>query len=127
VALEVQARALAAARAWFERAPAEERSRLALSPASGYRGYARLGQNVTQGQPDCHEGLDYYCEQPTGGPLDAANPWPASDGGELRAASEAWVAAGLRTGRRVMRGVALGTYFGATGASGGSCLGVLAS
>ena len=109
VPLDVQATALAASRRFFETASAAEKARMALSPASGYRGYARLGMNVTQGQPDAHEGLDLYSEQPVGGVLSVAgNPWPSSDQGALKAASLAWVDEGLRVGRAVMRGIALG-------------------
>lgn len=38
----------------------EEKRRIALSPASHYRGWQRLGSNVTQGRRDWHEGIDLY-------------------------------------------------------------------
>jgi isopenicillin N synthase-like dioxygenase len=105
----VQRDTLSATRSWFETASFAEKARMALSPASGFRGYASLGKNVTQGQPDAHEGLDLYCEEQVGGVLSVArNPWPTSDEGALRAASLAWVEQGLRVGRAVMRGIALG-------------------
>jgi hypothetical protein len=38
----------------------EEKQRIALSPTSHYRGWQRLGSNVTQGKRDLHEGIDLY-------------------------------------------------------------------
>jgi isopenicillin N synthase-like dioxygenase len=123
--------ALAAARSWFTETPDADKRALALSPRTGYRGYASLGKNVTKGarrcvprcmracsphtvasgragQPDLHEGLDFYAEQAVGGPLRARNPWPTGDGGALAAASQAWVREGLRVGAALLRGIALG-------------------
>jgi isopenicillin N synthase-like dioxygenase len=102
--------ALADARAWFERTPEREKRTLSLSAATGFRGYAALGQNVTQHQPDLHEGLDFYAEQPgVGGPLCAPNPWPRGPlGHALETSSRAWVAEALRLGAALMRGIALG-------------------
>jgi hypothetical protein len=37
-----------------------EKRRIALTPASAYRGWQRLGSNVTQGRRDLHEGIDLY-------------------------------------------------------------------
>jgi isopenicillin N synthase-like dioxygenase len=40
---------LSASRAWFERTSESDKRAIALSPATGFRGYAAMGMNVTQG------------------------------------------------------------------------------
>jgi isopenicillin N synthase-like dioxygenase len=106
----VTAAALADARAWFERTPEREKRTISLSHVTGFRGYAALGQNVTQHRPDLHEGLDFYAEQPgVGGALCAPNPWPPGPlGRALEGSSRAWVSEALRLGAALMRGIALG-------------------
>lgn len=45
----------------FFREPQELKEEIAVHPGCD-RGYQRIGQNVTQGEPDQHEGVDFYRE-----------------------------------------------------------------
>jgi len=53
-----------------------------MSASTGHRGYQRVGENVTKGQPDMHEAIDCYREiepgayGPLGRALEGANLWP---------------------------------------------------
>ncbi|KAE8673987.1 putative 2-oxoglutarate-dependent dioxygenase [Hibiscus syriacus] len=38
--------------------PYEEKLKIELTPAAGYRGYYRIGENITKGVPDMHEAID---------------------------------------------------------------------
>ncbi|KAE8696223.1 putative 2-oxoglutarate-dependent dioxygenase [Hibiscus syriacus] len=38
--------------------PYEEKLKIKLTPAAGYRGYQRIGENITKGVPDMHEAID---------------------------------------------------------------------
>ncbi|MCI16746.1 2OG-Fe(II) oxygenase family oxidoreductase, partial [Trifolium medium] len=33
-----------------------------MTPATGFRGYEKIGENITQGAPDMHEAIDCYRE-----------------------------------------------------------------
>ncbi|THG18111.1 hypothetical protein TEA_001636 [Camellia sinensis var. sinensis] len=36
----------------------EEKLKIKISPTTGYRGYQRIGENITKGIPDMHEAID---------------------------------------------------------------------
>ncbi|KAK2657527.1 hypothetical protein Ddye_010579 [Dipteronia dyeriana] len=38
--------------------PYEEKLKIKLIPAAGYRGYQRIGENITDGKPDMQEAID---------------------------------------------------------------------
>ncbi|KAF3575059.1 hypothetical protein F2Q69_00061452 [Brassica cretica] len=38
--------------------PYDEKLKIKMTPAAGYRGYQRIGENVTKGKPDIHEAID---------------------------------------------------------------------
>lgn len=57
-----------AAAAAFFALPEAEKERIAIARHNLGRGWQRLGQNVTQGQPDRHEGLDMMRELADGHP-----------------------------------------------------------
>ncbi|KAA3479675.1 putative 2-oxoglutarate-dependent dioxygenase isoform X4 [Gossypium australe] len=38
--------------------PYEEKLKIKMTPAAGYRGYQRIGENITKGVPDMHEAID---------------------------------------------------------------------
>ncbi|KAH1202588.1 putative 2-oxoglutarate-dependent dioxygenase [Glycine max] len=40
----------------------EEKAKIKMTPAAGFRGYQRLGENITKGVPDMHEAIDCYRE-----------------------------------------------------------------
>jgi isopenicillin N synthase-like dioxygenase len=42
--------------------PEEDKLQIAMSSDTGFRGYQKLGQNITKGQPDLHEAIDYFRE-----------------------------------------------------------------
>ncbi|KAI3426983.1 hypothetical protein D9Q98_006927 [Chlorella vulgaris] len=102
------------ARKWFA-LPEEEKQRIALSPTSHYRGWQRLGSNVTQGKRDLHEGIDLYKEVDAGelaaagmpaSPIHGRNPWPQTPA--FQAALRAYVDECLGLGAAILRGIALG-------------------
>ncbi|KAK1322905.1 putative 2-oxoglutarate/Fe(II)-dependent dioxygenase [Acorus calamus] len=42
--------------------PYDEKNKIKLSAVTGYRGYQRIGENITLGVPDMHEAIDCYRE-----------------------------------------------------------------
>uniref|UniRef100_A0A803KY11 Fe2OG dioxygenase domain-containing protein n=1 Tax=Chenopodium quinoa TaxID=63459 RepID=A0A803KY11_CHEQI len=46
----------------FFELPLEEKLKIKLSAATGYRGYQEVGDNITKGVPDVHEAIDLYRE-----------------------------------------------------------------
>ncbi|OMP01945.1 hypothetical protein COLO4_11463 [Corchorus olitorius] len=42
----------------FFHLPYEEKLKIKMTPAAGYRGYQRIGENITKGVPDMHEAID---------------------------------------------------------------------
>ena len=109
-------RVLAAADAFFALPEAEKEPIAVERSPSRSRGWQRLGQNVTQGQNDAHEGFDIMRELPRDHRLvvDAppihhsdCNQWPAAQP-ELRSVLEEYVAAMSAAGAAIMRAVAMG-------------------
>ncbi|TQD70653.1 hypothetical protein C1H46_043812, partial [Malus baccata] len=49
------------ARKFFE-LPYEEKLNIKMAADSGYRGYQRIGEDITKGEPDVHEAIDCYKE-----------------------------------------------------------------
>ncbi|PKI33371.1 hypothetical protein CRG98_046237, partial [Punica granatum] len=62
--------------------PYEEKLKIKLTPAAGYRGYQRVGENITKGVPDMHEAIDFYREvkqgmyRDLGRTMEGCNLWP---------------------------------------------------
>jgi isopenicillin N synthase-like dioxygenase len=122
VPAEVISRLLTCARHFFDRASPEERARVALHENPGsYRGFQPVRANVTQGQPDGHQALDYMrtladFESSCLGPeiVEMArkdNVYPSS---EMADAVHDFVRYAVAAGVAVMRGVALGLGLSAT-------------
>ncbi|XP_073361269.1 homoarginine-6-hydroxylase 2-ODD-233 isoform X6 [Aegilops tauschii subsp. strangulata] len=44
----------------FFQLPLEEKRKIRLTPRTGYRGYQRVGENITNGKLDKHEAIDCY-------------------------------------------------------------------
>ncbi|EMD39973.1 hypothetical protein CERSUDRAFT_112209 [Gelatoporia subvermispora B] len=89
--------------------PQEEKEKLALKYSDGARGYARLGENVTNGKSDNHEALEFLCpvEEPDKKkPLWGENQWPPIPG--FRERYEAWVDKMKNLGMIVMEAMANG-------------------
>jgi len=100
-----------------------EKQKIALKSAGvddgdGARGYQTLGENITQGKHDYHEGLDLYRPvprtEPPYKPIMGVNKWPP---GDFRKVYEGYIEKLLALGKAVMRAIALGLgeeeeYFG---------------
>jgi isopenicillin N synthase-like dioxygenase len=100
---------------FFEQ-PQEVKDTIAMSNSPGtFRGYQRMGENVTQGQADQHEAIDFFRENPSDATSDqllfpfGKNQWP--EGGntaDFRRRYQEYVREMRRVGTAVMRGLALG-------------------
>jgi isopenicillin N synthase-like dioxygenase len=108
-------RVLAAADAFFA-LPESEKEQIAVEHSpSRSRGWQRMGQNVTQGKNDAHEGFDIMRELPRDHELvldaaihhDDCNQWPDTQP-ELRRVLEEYVAAMSTAGAAIMQAVAMG-------------------
>jgi isopenicillin N synthase-like dioxygenase len=104
---------LSLARSFFE-LPTAEKEALKLEPAGandgdGARGYQPIGENVTQGKRDWHEGLDLYrpvpSMEPPYPPIMGQNKWPP---GDFRKVYEVYIEKLLVLGGAVMSAIALG-------------------
>jgi isopenicillin N synthase-like dioxygenase len=102
------------AREFFKR-PTEEKMRIKMSRGGkAWRGYFRVGDELTSGRPDQKEGLYFGSELPadhplvqTGTPLHGPNLFPETPA-ELRATVLEYMAALTELGQRLMEGIALG-------------------
>lgn len=89
---------------------------ISIEQSTSYRGYQRLGQNVTQGSRDMHEGFDAFKELPRDHPLsgstnyklDSPNQWPSESLPTFQPALEEYVEQMTKLGGILMRGVAIG-------------------
>ena len=80
-----------------------------MDDGDGARGYQVMGENITQGKRDWHEGLDLYRPVTTNGPpykpVMGENKWPS---GDFQKAYEGYIDKLLVLGNAVMRAIALG-------------------
>ncbi|KAG5535583.1 hypothetical protein RHGRI_023374 [Rhododendron griersonianum] len=92
--------------------PYEEKLKIKISPAAGYRGYQRIGENITKGTPDMHEAIDCYREVEPGmfgdlsKPLEGPNQWPINPP-NLKQLMEEYTSICTDLSRKIMRGIAL--------------------
>ncbi|ONK60407.1 uncharacterized protein A4U43_C08F18110 [Asparagus officinalis] len=83
-----------------------------MSSETGYRGYQRIGENVTKGTPDIHEAIDCYTEiEPgtygaLGGPLEGSNLWP-NNPSNFKPLMEQYIFLLKELSRKIMCGIAL--------------------
>ncbi|KAI4386673.1 hypothetical protein MLD38_004586 [Melastoma candidum] len=90
----------------------EEKLKIKMTPAAGYRGYQRLGENVTKGVPDMHEAIDCYREVKQGmygdlgKPMEGCNQWPDTPA-DLKPVFEEYVSLCTDLSKKIMRGIAL--------------------
>ncbi|KAK4759466.1 hypothetical protein SAY87_022597 [Trapa incisa] len=90
----------------------EEKLKIKLTPASGYRGYQRVFENITKGVPDMQEAIDCYREitkgmyGDLGRTMEGCNLWPR-DPANMRALMEEYVSLCTDISRNIMRGLAL--------------------
>ncbi|XP_068656360.1 2-oxoglutarate-dependent dioxygenase 33 isoform X2 [Aristolochia californica] len=96
----------------FFHLPSEEKVRIKLSAETGYRGYQRIGENITKGKPDMHEAIDCYREMEPGAygdpgkPLEGSNLWPTHPP-NFKELMEEYTRLLLELSRAIMRGMAL--------------------
>ncbi|KAK3019053.1 hypothetical protein RJ639_004340 [Escallonia herrerae] len=92
--------------------PYEEKTKIKLSAATGYRGYQWVGENITKGIPDMHEAIDCYREVKQGmygafsNPLEGCNEWPTNPP-NFRHLMELYISLCTDLSRKIMRGIAL--------------------
>ncbi|KAL1824281.1 hypothetical protein DCAR_0312338 [Daucus carota subsp. sativus] len=92
--------------------PYEQKLNIKMTAATGYRGYQRVGENVTKGIPDMHEAIDCYREleqgmyAALGDPLAGGNQWPV-DPPSFKEVMEEYISLCTALSRKIMRGIAL--------------------
>lgn len=100
-------------RAFFQ-LPDARKQAIEMIRSPQFRGYTRLGRELTRGQPDWREQIDFGPERPSAPPDPAApawtrlhgpNQWPA-DLPELRPVIEAWQSACMEVALRLLRAFA---------------------
>ncbi|WZZ17012.1 hypothetical protein YC2023_110101 [Brassica napus] len=92
--------------------PYEEKLKIKMTPAAGYRGYQRIGENVTKGKPDIHEAIDCYREfkqgkyGDLGKAMEGPNQWPENPH-EFKELMEEYLRLCTDLSRNILRGIAL--------------------
>ncbi|XP_055959842.1 probable 2-oxoglutarate-dependent dioxygenase At3g50210 isoform X2 [Mercurialis annua] len=92
--------------------PYEEKAKIKITAATGYRGYQGIGENVTEGTRDLQEAIDCYTEMTPGmygalgKPLEGCNQWPV-DPPNFKTLMEEYVALCTDLSRKILRGIAL--------------------
>ncbi|XP_031478763.1 2-oxoglutarate-dependent dioxygenase 33-like [Nymphaea colorata] len=100
-----------ATRSFFD-LPYTEKLSIKMSSSTGFRGYQRVGENITQGRPDMHEAIDSYkvMEPGTYGELGAVmegpNLWPENPS-DFRPLIEGYINAVKELSKNLLRGIAL--------------------
>ncbi|KAG4943630.1 hypothetical protein AAZX31_17G162700 [Glycine max] len=90
----------------------EEKAKIKMTPAAGFRGYQRLGENITKGVPDMHEAIDCYREVTKdmygdlGKVMEGSNQWPQNPP-TFKVLMEEYVSLCRDLARKIMRGIAL--------------------
>uniref|UniRef100_A0A0D9XBI0 Fe2OG dioxygenase domain-containing protein n=1 Tax=Leersia perrieri TaxID=77586 RepID=A0A0D9XBI0_9ORYZ len=96
----------------FFQLPYEEKLKIKMTPQSGYRGYQRVGENVTKGKPDMHEAIDCYTPIEPGQfgdlakPMEGSNLWPKYPS-NFDSLLENYINLLRDLSRKIMRGIAL--------------------
>ncbi|KAF2295341.1 hypothetical protein GH714_032607 [Hevea brasiliensis] len=92
--------------------PYEEKLKIKMNAAAGYRGYQRIGENITKGIPDMHEAIDCYREMKPGlygelgKPMEGHNQWPLNPP-NFKTLMEEYAALCTELSRKILRGIAL--------------------
>ncbi|KAK7346966.1 hypothetical protein VNO80_21490 [Phaseolus coccineus] len=98
-------------RRFFE-LPYEEKAKIKMTPAAGYRGYQRIRENITKGVPDMHEAIDCYREVTKGmygdlgKTMEGSNQWPQNPP-TFKVLMEEYISLCTDLARKIMRGIAL--------------------
>ncbi|OAY77077.1 putative 2-oxoglutarate-dependent dioxygenase [Ananas comosus] len=92
--------------------PYEDKVKIKMTSESGYRGYQRVGENVTKGKPDMHEAIDCYRPLEPGSfgdlgkPLEGPNLWPDHPS-NFKETMEEYIGLVRDLSRKILRGIAL--------------------
>ncbi|KAG0473964.1 hypothetical protein HPP92_015821 [Vanilla planifolia] len=92
--------------------PYEEKAKIKMSPATGYRGYQRIGENITLGKPDMHEAIDCYRPMKAGEygslgkTMEGENLWPNCPS-NFKSSMEEYINLLKELARKIMQGIAL--------------------
>ncbi|KAL0903302.1 hypothetical protein M5K25_027671 [Dendrobium thyrsiflorum] len=92
--------------------PYEEKVKIKMSPKTGYRGYQRLGENITLGKPDMHEAIDCYRPMESGEygsfgkTMEGKNLWPENPA-NFKSLMEEYISLQKELARKIMQGIAL--------------------
>ncbi|KAJ7944454.1 2-oxoglutarate (2OG) and Fe(II)-dependent oxygenase superfamily protein [Quillaja saponaria] len=98
-------------RRFFE-LPFEEKTKIKMTAMTGFRGYQRIGENVTEGTPDMHEAIDCYREVTKGmygalgKTMEGCNQWPLNPP-NFKFLMEEYSSLCTELARKIMRGIAL--------------------
>lgn len=90
----------------------EEKLKIKMSSLSGFRGYQKIRENVTEGKGDIHEAIDYYKEfeyeayGDLGHPLFGPNLWPQNPS-RFKDVMEEYIEVMKGLSRKILRGIAL--------------------
>ncbi|EEC84158.1 hypothetical protein OsI_30529 [Oryza sativa Indica Group] len=96
----------------FFQLPYEEKLKIKMTPQNGYRGYQRLGENITNGKPDMQEAIDYYAPIEPGKygdlakPMEGTNLWPKYPS-NFDALLKNYISLLRDLSRKIMQGIAL--------------------
>ncbi|KAL5714012.1 hypothetical protein ACHQM5_016030 [Ranunculus cassubicifolius] len=92
--------------------PYQEKLNIKMTAKTGYRGYQRIGENVTKGKPDIHEAIDCYKEVKPGmygtlgKALEGSNKWPDNPS-NFSSVMEEYLSLVTDLSRNIMKGIAL--------------------
>ncbi|KAI4314990.1 hypothetical protein L6164_027844 [Bauhinia variegata] len=92
--------------------PYEEKIEIKMTPATGFRGYQRIGDNITKGVPDMHEAIDCYRKVTKGmygtlgKTMEGCNQWPQNPP-IFKVLMEEYISLCTDLARKIMRGIAL--------------------
>ncbi|GMY11808.1 probable 2-oxoglutarate-dependent dioxygenase At3g50210 [Fagus crenata] len=92
--------------------PSEEKIKIEMTPATGYRGYEKIGVNLTNGMPDMQEAIDIYKEVKEGmygtlgKLLEGQNQWPCNPP-NFKDLMDEYIRLCTDLSRKIMRGISL--------------------
>ncbi|VVB04224.1 unnamed protein product [Arabis nemorensis] len=96
----------------FFQLPYEEKLKIKITAAAGYRGYQRIGVNFTSGKQDLHEAIDCYREfnhgmyGETGKVLEGPNQWPKNPQ-DYKELMDEYIKLCTDLSKKILRGISL--------------------
>lgn len=102
---------LSLSREFFHRS-SEDKLKIKMGRKSGFRGYQKVGENITKGQLDLHEAIDYYKEfeyeayGDLGHPLFGPNLWPENPP-KFKVIMQEYLEVMQDLAMKILRGIAL--------------------